>query len=195
METLNENYWSSRYENAQTGWDIGYVSTPLKAYFDQIDNKELKILIPGAGNGYEAEYLHQQGFKNVFVVDISDAPLKNLQARVPTFPKAHLLHADFFELSEHTFDLIVEQTFFCALNPLLRQAYAHKMLQLLNPKGKLMGLMFNAPLNTDHPPFGGNKEAYLPFFKDFKIKYFEPCHNSIAPRMGKELFVCLEKHA
>lgn len=30
---------------------------PLKVYFDQLTNKDLKILIPGGGNSHEAEYL------------------------------------------------------------------------------------------------------------------------------------------
>jgi len=71
MNTNSENkYWSKRYEENQTGWDIGYPSTPIKTYVDQLENKDLKILIPGAGNAYEAEYLWQQGFKNVHVLDI-----------------------------------------------------------------------------------------------------------------------------
>ena len=60
METnLNSNYWQTRYLNAETGWDLGKVSPPLQAYIDQLSSQNLKILIPGAGNAYEAEYLHR----------------------------------------------------------------------------------------------------------------------------------------
>src|SRR5688572_13737349 len=107
---LTENYWQNRYELDQIGWDLGKVSPPLQAYFDQLSNKDLRILIPGAGNSYEAEYLHRAGFRNVYVADFARLPLENLQMRVPDFPESHLLHTDFFELSE-TFDLIIEQTF------------------------------------------------------------------------------------
>ena len=65
---LNEAFWDNKYKSGKTGWDIGSISTPLKKYFDQLTNKELKILIPGGGNSYEAEYLHKLGFKNVYVV-------------------------------------------------------------------------------------------------------------------------------
>ena len=54
-----------------TGWDIGGPSTPLVKYFDQLADKQRKILIPGAGNAYEAEYLWAQGFSNVHVLDIA----------------------------------------------------------------------------------------------------------------------------
>jgi len=38
-------------------------------------------------------------------------------------------------------------------------------------------------------PFGGTKEEYLSYLTPyFKVKVFEDCHNSIAPRMENELF-------
>jgi thiopurine S-methyltransferase len=192
MEKLDSNYWQLRYEDKQVQWDIGVVSNPLKVYFDQLQNKELSILIPGAGNAYEAEYLHNLGFKNVYVVDFAKEPLDNLKARVPSFPKQNLLQSNFFDLETKKFDLIIEQTFFCALNPNLRKYYASKMLDLLEPDGSLVGLLFNVPLNEIHPPFGGNKQEYLTYFdKQFDIKYFDTCYNSISPRANRELFIHL----
>ncbi|MFT7344682.1 MAG: hypothetical protein ACI9XP_001269, partial [Lentimonas sp.] len=54
---LDEFYWSERYKNLNTQWDIGRVSPPLRAYFDQLTDKSARILIPGCGRAYEAEYL------------------------------------------------------------------------------------------------------------------------------------------
>lgn len=88
MKELDQRFWTDRYLQQQTGWDIGYVSTPIKTYLDQVENKSLHLLIPGAGNAYEAEYAWQQGFKNIWVVDISEEPLKHLAERVPDFPKS-----------------------------------------------------------------------------------------------------------
>ena len=51
---LNADFWNNKYLNHTTGWDLGAVSPPLKAYIDSLDNKDLAILIPGAGNAYEA---------------------------------------------------------------------------------------------------------------------------------------------
>ncbi|MCF6307909.1 MAG: TPMT family class I SAM-dependent methyltransferase [Flavobacteriaceae bacterium] len=190
---LDEFFWDSRYQNQNTGWDLGKISTPLKEYFDQPNNKNLKILIPGGGNSYEAEYLHNKGFTNVYVVDLSKTALENLQKRIPSFPKEHLIHANFFELEE-TFDLIIEQTFFCALNPELRPQYAIKMNALLQAKGKLVGLFFNVPLFINHPPFGGNKEEYISYFKPyFNLEIIEPCYNSVSERANQELFIKLIK--
>ena len=186
---LDENFWDSRYQSDTIGWDIGRISTPLKEYFDQLKNKDLKILIPGGGNSYEAEYLHNNGFKNVFVVDLSKTALSNIQKRIPSFPEKHLIHSNFFELQD-TFDLIVEQTFFCALNPELRPEYAIKMNELLSEKGKLVGLLFSVPLYDNRPPFGGNKEEYVPYFKPyFNLEIMEPCYNSVSERVNQELFI------
>jgi SAM-dependent methyltransferase len=188
---LSENYWDNRYKTNDIGWDIGHVSTPLKTYIDQLTNKNLKILIPGGGNSLEAEYLYNNGFKNVHVVELSKTVLYNFKQRVPIFPQSQLLHLDFFDL-EMTFDLIIEQTFFCALAPSLRKKYALKMSQVLNKGGKLTGLLFNTPLNTDRPPFGGNKKEYLDYFTPyFNIDILESCYNSIDSRKNQELFIKL----
>lgn len=190
---LNKNFWDLRYQNNEIGWDIGYISTPLKKYIDQLTDKNIKILIPGGGNSYEAEYLNNLGFKNVFVIDISPTALTNLKNRVPDFPKNHLINIDFFKLN-NSFDLILEQTFFCALSPKLRDNYVLKMNQLLRPNGKLVGLLFNIPLNKDRPPFGGTKKEYLSYFKNyFKIEIMELSYNSISERTNNELFIKLIK--
>lgn len=189
MQKLDQDFWTGKYQNQDMGWDIGYISTPLKEYIDQLENKDLKILIPGGGNSYEAEYLFKQGFKNIFVVDLSAAPFKNLLQRAPSFPKENLIQKDFFQLSGK-YDLILEQTFFCALDPSLRKKYVEKMHELLTKEGKLVGLLFDAPLNETKPPFGGNKDLYQEYFKNlFSFKYFETAYNSIPPRQGKELFI------
>jgi len=185
-------YWSQRYKEARTGWDLGSPSTPLKAYIDQLSDKGLKILIPGAGNAYEAQYLWKQGFTNVYVLDISENPLQEFQQRNPDFPAAQLICEDFFT-HEGSYDLILEQTFFCSFPPLpeTRKKYAKHMHSLLRSGGKLAGLWFNFPLTDDltNPPFGGSKEEYLKYFEPFfEVKTFEQAYNSIAPRAGRELF-------
>jgi thiopurine S-methyltransferase len=192
---LTADYWENRYAQQDTGWDLGAPSSPIVAYFSQIENKELRILIPGAGNAHEAEWLYKEGFINTHVLDIAHAPLQHLQARVPQFPAQQLIHADFFAFSPALpFDMIVEQTFFCAIDPSLRAQYAQKMHELLAPGGKLVGLLFNDVLNNDRPPFGGNPTEYEKYFSPFfHFKHFEACYNSIKPRSGRELFICLQK--
>ncbi|HEY0030799.1 MAG TPA: methyltransferase domain-containing protein [Bacteroidia bacterium] len=189
MTDLNENYWAQRYNNNDTSWDLGAPSSPLKAYFDQLTDKSVAILIPGAGNGYEAEYLFNIGFTNITLIDIAAQPLNNIKTRLPGFPHNKLILGDFFD-HEGKYELIIEQTFFCALHPSRRADYVKKMHDLLHPGGKLVGVLFNDVLNADKPPFGGNKEEYSTLFQDhFQLKTLENCYNSIAPRANRELFI------
>lgn len=185
---MNREFWANKYREGKTGWDIGHISTPLKEYIDQLENKDLKILIPGAGNSYEAEYLFRKGFQNVNMLDIAEEPLNNFRKRLPSFPAGGIINEDFFK-TEGKYDLILEQTFFCALPVESRENYARKASELLNENGKLAGLFFDFELTKNGPPFGGSKEEYLTYFSPyFKIDIFERCYNSIAPRQGNELF-------
>jgi len=188
---LNSELWNKRYHNNDIAWDIGHISTPLKEYFDQIENKDLKILIPGCGNAYEAEYLIQLGFKNVFLIDWAQKALDEFQNRNPEFMSKHLICGDFFE-HKGAYDLIIEQTFFCAINPSLREDYILQIKNLLIEDGKLVGLLFNDKLYSNRPPFGGKKSDYLKLFsKHFQQVSMEKAYNSIAPRKGRELFIVI----
>lgn len=193
LPDLTSDYWNNRYLNNEFGWDVGSVSNPLKEYFNQLTNKDLTILIPGAGNAHETEYLHSIGFKNVYTLDFAIEPLQNIKKRIPSLDDKYLIHQDFFE-HKGQYDLIIEQTFFCAINPNLRKNYVQHMYSLLKHKGKLVGLLFDHPMNTDNPPFGGSKQEYIELFSPyFYIKVMEPCYNSIKPRDGKEAFIIFEK--
>jgi thiopurine S-methyltransferase len=192
MSDLTKQYWNNRYVTNDFSWDIGDISLPLKTYIEQLKNKEISILIPGAGNAYEAEFLFRKGFKNITVLDFAEAPLQNIKKRLPEFPDKQLVLQDFFA-HQGQYDLIIEQTFFCAISPSLRMQYVQQMHQLLKPNGKLIGLLFDDVLNSHKPPFGGNKKEYeILFSSTFNIKILEMCYNSIKPREGRELFMILE---
>lgn len=190
---LTKEYWKKRYHHNETGWDVGEITRPLKEYFDQLTDKNCKILLPGGGNGYELEYLNKLGFTSVYVADFVKKPLENIQKRIPSLDSNYLIHGDFFEI-EDTYDLIIEQTFFCALHPELREKYVQKTHSLLGDKGKLVGLFFQFPLTEEGPPFGGSKTEYeLLFSNYFTIKTLETAFNSIRPRQNNELFFIFEK--
>ncbi len=193
MADLDKKYWNDRYLQNNFPWDAGAITSPLKAYFDQLETKHDRILIPGAGNAYEAAYLFESGFTDVYVCDWAEAPLQQFQTQNPKFPKEQLIISDFFQLAQR-FDLIVEQTFFCTLATTEQRAsYAQKMAELLHPGGKLIGLLFENIGIPDGPPFDGTQAEYFHLFsKYFKKVKIEPCYNSIKPRAGKELFIQIE---
>ncbi len=191
-ETYPPGYWDNFYETGKLGWDIGYVSTPLKEYFDQIGNKNIKILVPGAGSGWEAEYLYNNGFENTFMLDFSEMAIEKFKKRCPGFPAENIIKTDFFK-HNGKYDLIVEQTFFSSIPRSMRMEYANKVYDLLKKGGKFTGLLFNHEFPFDEPPFGGTPDEYQKLFAAFKFKVFERAYNSIKPRRGRELFFILVK--
>lgn len=185
---LSADYWNDRYKQNETGWDIGYPSTPLKTYIDQLPDKDISILIPGGGNSYEAAYLLEQGFTDITVIDLAPMVTDQLKEKFKKYGrKANIICGDFFELSG-SYDLILEQTFFCAIDPALRSQYVKKMHELLKPAGLLVGLLFNRDFEGG-PPFGGNEETYKTLFTPYFHLKITPAYNSIPQRAGKELFI------
>ena len=194
---LDKNYWKNRYQTGEIAWDAGMVTTPIKAYIDHLVatnvDKNLKILIPGAGSGHEAAYLWTQGFQKVFVCDWAEEAINRYRNNVPEFPESQLIIGDFFQLNEQ-FDLIIEQTFFCALDPQLRLRYAEKMAELLHTEGVLTGVLFSRMFPFQGPPFGGDSLEYANYFEPyFDILIMEDCFNSIQPRAEAELWIKLKK--
>ncbi len=190
---FNENYWNNRYLQQQTGWDLQQASLPLKKYIDQLVDKTISILIPGCGNAHEAAYLAQNGFTNITLIDIAPALVATLQQKLQHYSQIHIIQGDFFE-HVGSYDLILEQTFFCAIEPSLRQEYVVAIHQLLSNTGKLVGVLFDTIFEKEGPPFGGSGAEYKSLFESyFTMHQFEACYNSYSKRQGTELFVILQK--
>ncbi len=190
---VDGSYWDQRWQVAATGWDIGHASPAILEFMKTVSRKDIKILIPGCGNAYEAEALVQAGFTDISLLDISETLVNQLNAKYGNSKAVKVIAADFFE-HEAQYDLIIEQTFFCALNPALRQAYAAKAASLLSDKGQIIGLLFNRMFDHNGPPYGGSVPEYKIYFGTlFEIERMEDCYNSIPPRKGSEVFINLKK--
>lgn len=196
MQINDSIYWQNRYDCHQAVWDLGDISLPLKTYFDGLTDKSGRILIIGAGNAHEARYLHHQGFKNVYVLDFVPSVIKAFGNNNPSFNQEHLICHDFFDihrLNLYQFDIVIEQTFLCAINLNRRDEYAHQVHHLLANQGRLVGVLFDCEFDNN-PPFGGSLSEYRTLFEPyFDIHIMERCYNSVKPRAGRELFINLVK--
>ncbi len=190
---LDKNYWNTQYENNTTGWDLGEATLAFINYFENVEDKNTAILIPGCGNAHEAAMLLSLGFKNITVIDIAPKVVNDLKEKFRNEHQLTIICGDFFDLKEH-FDFIVEQTFFCALPPQIREKYVWKMHELLKPKGKLVGLLFNRTFEQG-PPFGGSIDEYKNLFQgSFHHHKIENCKHSALPRANTECWIEFEKN-
>lgn len=190
--SLDQSYWDAQWQTRKIGWDIGNASPVIVEYLNQYPNKNAAILIPGCGNAYEAEFLLENGFTNITLIDIAPKAVEILREKFANKPHAKILCEDFFN-HQGNYDLIIEQTFFCANPPSRRKEYAEKTASLLKNKGKIIGVLFDKIFEKG-PPFGGCASEYKPIFKPyFTIKTMEACYNSIAPRANSEVFINLIK--
>ena len=193
--SLDNSFWNLRYQNNQTGWDLGEISNPIKKWFDNQENKKINILIPGAGKGHEVKYGFENGFGNIFYMDLSSCAADLFKEICPEFPKNQILIGDFFSLKKPLFfDVIIEQTFFCAIHPVLRPNYVEKTNEILKENGKIIGLLFNREFDTNGPPFGGTEKEYRGLFNSkFNFKKFENSLLSSLPRKEYEFWIELIK--
>lgn len=190
---LDANFWNLRWQTGRIGWDIGCAAPPITEFMQNYENKDAAILIPGCGNAYEAEFLVEKGFTNITLIDIAEEAVKQLKVKFKDASQVTILNEDFFK-HQGKYDLIIEQTFFCAQVLPRRTEYVQKIHSLLNPSGKLMGVLFGVDFGPEGPPFGGNINEYRSLFESlFEINKLESCYNSIKPRAGSELFIELTK--
>ena len=190
---LDQNYWDAQWESKQTGWDVGTPTPAITEYMSQYANKNAAILIPGCGNAHEAEYLVANGFTDITLIDIAPNAVKLLAAKFVDTPQVKVLCEDFFT---HTgsYDLMIEQTFFCAIPPNRRKEYAAQAAKLLKKDSKIIGLLFDSTFEKQGPPFGGCPCEYKPIFEPFfTVRTMDECHNSIPARANTEVFINLEK--
>ena len=132
---LNSIYWDKRYQEGTTGWDLGAANPVLFDYVINNCARDMRILVPGAGKAHEVAALWKAGYTNVYAADIAPSAKEEFLKFIPDFPAENYLITDFFELSE-SFDLILEQTFFCAIDPTLRERYVNQVHHLLSTTGE-----------------------------------------------------------
>ncbi len=186
-DSSRPDFWDTRYRDGVTPWDAGGVPTQLAVW---LLNKKpsLKVLIPGAGTGYEVRAFHGHGH-DVLAIDFSEAAVE--AARKELGPLSRLLRkADFFALEEGQFDLVYERAFLCALPRALWPQWASRMAELLRPGGELAGFFYF----DDHPkgpPFGiapAELRALLEKAFELTEEQLVPASQSIPVFAGKEIW-------
>ena len=196
LEKINTpKFWNDIYKKKEAGWDTGSTTPAFVNYFKSIKTSK-KIIVPGAGNGYDCIYLSSLNH-SVYAVDFAEKAIDNMNSN--NVSNLNIIFEDYFNLDSkynNTFDYFLEYTFYCAINPSRRYEYIKKAYNLLKPNGIFVGFLLpvNKPLGSDGPPFGvplkQTEKIFSDFFKDIKIsksKY------SIKARIDNELFITMKK--
>ena len=152
--------WQRHYDENDLGWDLGQVAPPFVKLWEEGKLPLGKVLVPGCGRGHEVQFFAENGFA-VTAIDFSAGAVtylknalkeRNLEGRV--------LHQDFFSLDDThdgVYDLVIEQTFFCAISPRQRQDYVLNVSRMLKPGGMLVGLFYHTD-KQGGPPYNTTRE-------------------------------------
>ncbi len=186
---LTPEFWGGRYQTGETGWDLGTPSPPLMHLHQSGQIEPCRVVVPGCGRGWEVTWLAAQGY-TVTGVDFSAEALAivDLRARAEGL-KVTLVQSDVLApvaALHGQFDLVFEQTCYCAIDPLRRADYVTAMHRLLIPGGTLAGL-FYACKGDGGPPFTTTPEAVREQFSaHFEVGQLALTDHSHERRSGEE---------
>ena len=199
IDSSTSEYWEKAYQSADMTWDLGE-PTPVFNQWINSERNTLSICVLGAGNGWDALNFAKKGH-HVTAVDFADSAIKNMRKMAEILSvELNLLHSDIFNIGKSyhdAFDIVLEYTCFCAIDPDRRIDYINLVDRILKPKGRLVALFFplDKELNDEGPPFGVDLNKTLNLFsKNFTLNKKEIPNLSIERRIGREMFVILNKN-
>ena len=188
--------WQRHYEENDLGWDLGQVAPPFVKLWQEEKLLLGKVLVPGCGRGHEVVFLAENGF-DVTAIDFSSGAVTYLKnALKKRNLEGRILHQDFFSLDEShegVYDLVLEQTFFCAISPKQRRDYVLNVSRILKPGGILVGLFYHTD-EQGGPPYNTTREDIeMHFSKKFEIQELDKTSLSAEQRKDKEWLGILKK--
>ena len=188
--------WQGHYESNDLGWDLGQVAPPFVKLWEEEKLPVGKALVPGCGRGHEVIFLAENGFE-VTAIDFSKGAVTYLERALEERSlSGRVLHQDFFGLDnshDGIYDLVLEQTFFCAIAPRQRQDYVRNVTRILKPGGMLVGLFYHTD-KEGGPPYNTTRaDITVNFAKNFKILELDKTTLSAEQRKDKEWLGILKK--
>lgn len=173
QDSSRPEFWDTRFRDGVTPWDAGGVPPAVKNWIGRRRGR-LRVLIPGAGTGYEVRLFAEHGH-DVLAIDFSDAAIEAAKRELGSL-SGRVRKADFFGLQDGPFDVVYERAFLCALPRTLWSEWARRMAELVSPGGVLAGF-FYLDDNQRGPPFGVSQEG----LKDLLGKTFEMTESRVLP--------------
>lgn len=187
--------WDQLWQTNETPWDKGYAAPPLTDFLAEADNEFLKVrrvLVPGCGSGNDVRELAGKGI-GATGLDLSATAVERARA-IPKAGTEDYVCGDLFDAEWRIcreFDAVWEHTCFCAIDPLLRPAYAKAMAEILPIGGHLVGLFFLTPWDPgekeEGPPFAATREEITELFSPwFELRKEQVPVRAYPGREGRE---------
>ncbi|EEC80035.1 hypothetical protein OsI_21722 [Oryza sativa Indica Group] len=183
--------WEKSWEAAVTPWDLGKPTPIIEHLVKSGTLPKGRALVPGCGTGYDVVALASPE-RFVVGLGISSTAVEKAKQWSSSLPNADcftFLADDFFKWKpSEQFDLIFDYTFFCALDPSLRLAWAETVSGLLKPHGELITLIYLISDQEGGPPFNNTVTDYQKVLEPlgFKAILMEDNELAIKPRKGQE---------
>ncbi len=136
-------FWEQLYGAGGDGWELGRAAPPFERWFKNRRPRG-RALVVGCGRGHEARLLARLGAQ-VTAIDFAAPAIEAARALAEREGLAiDFRRMDLFDLPSSTekWDLIVEHTCFCAIDPARRAEYARAAWSALAPGGELVGLFY-----------------------------------------------------
>jgi len=211
----NAEFWDQAYLEDRATWDIG-TPTPVfdsmlrecglqiagygrhgRLFSSPQGSSSRRVLVPGCGRGYDAMLFAQYGFE-VTAVDFAPEAVKFLRAEAANRNlRMEILQDDLFTLSEENiarYEIVLEYTCICAIDPARRWEYLHMLHRLLAPGGYFIGLIFPIDGRPGGPPYAIERDSFLSELTTlFDVRFLDIPKTSIKPRRGKEILVIAQK--
>jgi methyl halide transferase len=192
------NYWEGAWTSGDTGWDIGEPAPPLTRLLAAVPVKQHAVVL-GCGGGHEARMLAATGWPRVVGVDFAPSALAAARQKTDPSLVAALewrlqdvltLGARDGDHDRGLFDLVVEHTCFCAIDPGHRNDWAAMVARLLHPTGVLCALFYTHG-RAGGPPFGATHDDVRAVLENagLTIGHAEVPTDSISRRTGDEWLV------
>ena len=193
----NAQFWEDKYLDVSLGWDLGG-PTPIFAQM-ATELHPGKLCLVGCGRGHDAIMFAQKGF-DVTAVDFAPSAIKAVKI-LANDSDVHIqaIQDDIFSLKQkyaNTFDYVIEQTCFCAIDPSRRNDYAEVVQSILKPGGQLIGLWFplDKTMEEGGPPWATSIDEVKSLFNSgWGIEKEEWPTLSISPRKDREKMIIFKK--
>ena len=196
MEGYSQEDWQRHYDENDLGWDLGQVAPPFVSLLESNIISPCKTLVPGCGRGHEVIFLAKNGF-DVTALDYSIGAVNYLNSAILERKlNSKVLNLDFFQLDsthDDLYDLLIEQTFFCAISPSQRLLYVETVARILKKGGMIAGLFYYTGQDGG-PPFNTTRDDIVKYFSgSFEIRELIRAKNSAEKRRDKEWLAILIK--